>query len=154
MLLAWAVMPLAQGQEASTSVFPNRSLSFYVGTMAVFHNVGSINWEHYRHSTDDSHHWGLGYGVSVGYGWWAGLSGSAHIHGMYWSGRKKDHFEARLGLAPTYFTGTGNASERFFPVPILTLGYRRQAPGSNNYFCVHAGSTGIGLGFGKSLDQE
>ncbi|RMG63056.1 MAG: hypothetical protein D6722_17920 [Bacteroidetes bacterium] len=141
-----------RGQAPETPYFFNRGSSFHVGAGLV-HYLASYNYEAYRHSADMKHHWGLGAGLSAGWGYFgAGLGG--HIMGNYWSGRGKNHFEARLGVAPTYFTGNDYGEKGFFPVPIVLVGYRRQAPGSSRFFFVNVGSVGVGVGVGTAFDKK
>lgn len=150
-LIVGALLATTTGwaQETAKPAFPDRGSSIHAGTL-LFHYVLSVNHEHYRHSPDGRHHWGLGYGASGGWGF-NGWAVGAHLMGSYWSGRGKNHFEARLGVAPTVFWG-GEYSDTFvFPVPVVLIGYRRQAPGSPRFFFVNVGSVGVGFGFGTVL---
>jgi len=152
-LLATIVLSLGQlahAQKIPASQFPTKGHSIHIGS-SLIHSLVSANFEHYKHSIDDRHHWGVGYGVSAGVGY-LGLGLGGHVMGNYWYGRGKNHFEARLGVTPTFFTGGEYEPGTWAVIPIVLVGYRRQVPGSDKFFFLNIGTVGVGVGFGKALD--
>jgi len=59
-----------------------------------------------------------------------------------------NHFELKLGGALIYGYSEKYGLEVDIPMPVVSVGYRRQAPGSNSFFRCALSSAGIGIGFG------
>jgi hypothetical protein len=102
-------------------------------------------------------------GFSAGLtGLYSALSGNgtvgAHFTFNHFTGKGNNHFESRLGLVITaekvgqYFFGSNGKNGPGF-VPVISLGYRYQKPGSRNFFRIGINTAGIGIGFGFILSR-
>ena len=75
---------------------------------------------------------------------------------VFLSGTKDHHFEGRLGASvhPFQISPEWQAGDTEFPfIPVVTIGYRYQPPGSRQFFRVSFGTGGIGLGMGFKLGE-
>jgi len=79
-----------------------------------------------------------------------------YLAAVLMTGMNNHHFEARLGASyhPLELTSRTEFGDTDFPfIPVVTVGYRYQLPGHNQYFRASFGSGGIGIGMGIMLGQ-
>ena len=148
-----SVMPaVVNGQVENAWPARSTGISIYGSTLGNFISVLNI-------SVDRNFERPLGFsGFSAGLtGLYSALpdDGTVGVHFTYnhFTGKGKHHFESRLGMVITaekvgkYFFGSDHKSGPGF-VPVISLGYRYQKPGSPNFFRIGVNAAGIGIGFG------
>jgi hypothetical protein len=156
-VLALGISAPAIGQDENPWPARSTGISIYGSTLGSFISIANI-------SIDRTFERPRGFsGFSAGLtGLYSALPGDgtvgAHFTFNHFTGKSNHHFESRLGLVITaekvgqYFFGSNGKHGPGF-VPVISLGYRYQKPGSLNFFRIGINTAGIGIGFGFILSR-
>jgi hypothetical protein len=141
-----------QSQENVTWPKQSSWISGYIGFVGAFVPMG-LNYDHLWHR--EKAHLGISSGFLISFETDSPntLLG-AYSAFVFLTGTGNNHFEGRLGASVHPFLvspewQTGGTEIPFMPV--ITIGYRYQPPGSREFFRLSFGTGGIGLGLGIQL---
>ncbi len=137
LLFVFLLPILLTAQEQKPVDWPHRTNSLAVYGMIGFANGPSFNFESITHKGKINH--GPGVGISYSFTDYGEGTG-AQLYYTGYTGKKNNHFEAKLG-------GVYYPKDGFF-WPIITIGYRYQKPEGKGFFRLGIGTGGLGIGYG------
>jgi hypothetical protein len=70
-----------------------------------------------------------------------------HAAFVYLSGSGSNHYDGKVGVSLIVYN-MGTDEREVYPIPVLSVGYRRQAPGGKTFFRCGLSTAGLGIGFG------
>jgi hypothetical protein len=125
------------------------SISGYASTLLL---ASVVNASYERLFLKSGGHIGFTGGLTMAVQHWSGGLDDAglgpHMAFTWLSGLGANHFELKLGGALILGHSESRGLEVGYPMPVISLGYRRQAPGSNSFFRCGVSTAGIGVGAG------
>jgi hypothetical protein len=125
------------------------SFSLYGSTLPELANVFNGSFEFLKHR-EKIHH-GFTTGLTMTF-YWGFEEPDLGIHLAYTilTGKRNNHFESKLGGVVNLFP-FHSGSVNTILLPVVSLGYRYQAPEGRKFFRVALSTAGLGIGFGTLL---
>lgn len=137
-------------QTAETWPDKSSSFTFYVSSLLGGVNPIILSYEKINHK--GWLHFGYTAGLTtIFYEGVAYSSFGPHFALTAFTGKKKHHFESKLGVAytPVILYSTNKWNDLHFKFnPVVTLGYRNQKPDGKKFWRVGISTAGFGFGMG------
>ncbi len=126
----------------STQEWPQDAVTLNLSSVVLISTVG-VQYEHSWHRPRS--HWGINTGLSYVMNFWDPAWVGWTASGVFWTGQRNHHFEAKAGLAALFPT---NPYWSFAVYPLIQVGYRFQRPKKPWFFTAGIGTSGLNLGTG------
>lgn len=142
--------------KSQDSLWQNKThgISFSASTLII---ATPLNFSYNYMIHKEKFHYGLTTGLTVGFYEITRYSSlGAHAVFTMFFGKKEGHFESKFGFSYSpiiLYSKTQWTDYAYEFVPIISLGYRYQEPGSDNFWRVFVSTGGFGIGVGKILNN-